>query len=170
MNNDDREVLGSQTTEIETTAASILQNTALTVAKELKHIRQPKLTILKGGCSQSAVLRYKGWLADARQIVSDRELNQTESIQLLKDHSEGRIHQQIEFYLATTRHPAFAGLCEHLDINFGSAEDEASLKQEFYSRTQTAKETTDDFADSLQTLARKVLSVNDDFQKEVKTR
>ena len=167
VNNDDREVLGSQSTEIETTAASILQNTALTVAKELKHIRQPKLTILKGGCSQSAVLRYKGWLADARQIVSDRELNQTESIQLLKDHSEGRIHQQIEFYLATTKYPAFAGLCEHLDINFGSAEDEASLKQEFYSRTQTTKETADDFADSLQTLARKVLSVNDDFQKEV---
>ena len=110
VNNDDREVLGSQTTDIEMTAASILQNTAMTAAKELKHIRQPKLTILKGGCSQSAVLRYKGWLADARQIVSDRELNQMESIQLLKDHSEGRIHQQIEFYLAATRYPAFAGL------------------------------------------------------------
>ena len=60
VNNDDREVLGSQTTDIDTTAASILQNTALTVAKELKHIQQPKLTILKGGCSQSAVLQYKG--------------------------------------------------------------------------------------------------------------
>ena len=98
VNNDDREVLGSQTTDIDKTAASILHNTALTVAKELKHIQQPKLTILKGGCSQSAVLRCKGWLADARQIVSDRELNQMESIQLLKDHSEGRVHQQIEFY------------------------------------------------------------------------
>ena len=157
VNNDDREVFGSQT-DIDQTAASILHNTALTVAKELKHIWQPKLTILKGGCSQSAVLRYKGWLADARQIVSDRELTQMESIQLLKDHSEGRVHQQIEFYLATTKYPSFVGLCEHLDINFGSAEDEASLKQEFYSRTQMAKETADDFADSLQTLARKVVS------------
>ena len=117
VNNDDREVLGSQTTDIDTTAASILQNTALTVAKELKHIQQPKLTILKGGCSQSAVLRYKGWLADTRQIMSDRELNQMESIQLLKDHSEGRVHEQIEFYLATTKFTAFVGLCEHLDIN-----------------------------------------------------
>ena len=60
VNNYDREVLGSQNTDIDQTAASILHNTALTVAKELKHIRQPKLTILKGGCSQSAVLRYKG--------------------------------------------------------------------------------------------------------------
>ena len=159
--------LGSQTTDIDQTAASILHNTALTVAKELKHIRQPKLTILKGGCSQSAVLQYKRWLADARQIISDRELTQMESIQLLKDHSEGRVHQQIEFYLATTKFPAFVGLCEHLDINFGSAEDEASLKQEFYSQTQTAKETADNFAYSLQTLARKVLSVNDGFQTEV---
>ena len=59
------------------------------------------------------------------------------------------------------------GLCEHLDIYFGLAEDKASLKQEFYSRTQSAKDTTDNFADSLQTLARKVLSVNDGFQTEV---
>ena len=99
--------------------------------------------------------------------MSDRELNQMESIQLLKDHSEGRVHQQIEFNLATTKFPAVVGLCEHLDINFGSAEDEASLKQEFYSRTQATKETADNFADSLQTLARKVLSVNDGFQTEV---
>ena len=69
--------------------------------------------------------------------------------------------------MSTTKYPAFAGLCEHLDINFGSAEDEASLKQKFYSRIQPAKETADDFADSLQTLARKVLSVNDGFQAEV---
>ena len=33
MNNDDREVLGSQTTDIDQTAASILHNTDLTVAK-----------------------------------------------------------------------------------------------------------------------------------------
>ena len=52
-------------------------------------------------------------------------------------------------------------------INFGSAEDEASLKQEFYSRNQSSRESVDDFADNLQTLARKILSVNDDFRYEV---
>ena len=88
--NNDKEVLDSHT-KIDQTAASILHNTALTVAKKLKHIRQPKLTILKGGCSQSAILRYKEWLTESRQIVSDQDLTHMESIQLLKDHSEGRV-------------------------------------------------------------------------------
>ena len=104
---------------------------------------------------------------DTKQIIVDRELNQQKVIQLLKKHLEGRMWQQIEFYLDTAAFVAFAGLIEHLNINFGSAGDKASLKQEFYSRTQTVKETADNFADSLQTITRKIISVDPSFKKEV---
>ena len=87
-----------------------------------------------------------------------------ESLQLVKDYSEGKARAQVEFYLVSTTNPTFEGLIQDLAKSFQSGEDEAMMKEDFYSRTQLAKESVDDFADVLQLLARKILNVDPSFQ------
>ena len=87
-----------------------------------------------------------------------------EALQLVKDYSEGKARAQVEFYLVSTTNPTFDGLIQDLAKSFQSGEDEATIKKDFYSRTQLAKESVDDFADVLQLLARKILNVDPSFQ------
>ena len=87
-----------------------------------------------------------------------------ESLQLVKDYTEGKAHAQVEFYLASTTNPTFEGLIQDLAKSFQSGEDEATIKRDFYSRMQLNKESVDDFADVLQLLARKILNVDPSFQ------
>ena len=87
-----------------------------------------------------------------------------ESLQLVKDYTEGKAHAQVEFYLASTTNPTFEGLIQDLAKSFQSGEDEATIKRDFYSRMQLNKESVDDFADVLQLLAHKILNVDLSFQ------
>ena len=87
-----------------------------------------------------------------------------ESLQLVKDYTEGKARTQVEFYLASTPNPMFEGLIQNLAKSFQSGEDEATIKRDFYSRMQQSKESVDDFADMLQLLARKILNVDPSFQ------
>ena len=91
-------------------------------------------------------------------------MSNSESLQLVKDYTEGRAHQQVEFYIVSTTNPTIDGLIENLKTSFQSGEDEATIKGEFYSHRQYGKESVDDFADVLQLLARKVLNVDPSFQ------
>ena len=83
---------------------------------------------------------------------------------MVKDYTEGKARQQVEFYIVSTPNPSFEGLMDNLRTSFQSGEDEATVKGEFYSRKQFSKESVDDFADVLQLLARKVLNVDPSFQ------
>ena len=83
---------------------------------------------------------------------------------MVKDYTEGKAHQQVEFYIVSTPSPSFEGLNDNLRTSFQSGEDEATVKGEFYSRKQFSKESVDDFADVLQLLACKVLNVDPSFQ------
>ena len=91
-------------------------------------------------------------------------MSYAESFQLVKDYTEGKACQQVEFYIVSTPDPTFKGLINNLRTSFQSGEDEATIKGEFYSCKQYSKESVDDFADVLQLLARKILNVDPSFQ------
>ena len=134
------------------------------VASEFKKMREPKLAKLKGGVTSGASLFFNSWVKDVRSVIQERAMSNTESLQLVKDYTEGRARQQVEFYIVSTTNPTIEGLIENLKTSFQSGEDEATVKGEFYSRKQYSKESIDDFADVLQLLARKVLNVDPSFQ------
>ena len=91
-------------------------------------------------------------------------MSDAESLQLVKDYTEGKAHQQVEFYIVSTPDPTFEGLIDNLRTFFQSGEDKAMVKGEFYSHKQFSKESVDDFVDVLQLLALKVLNVDPSFQ------
>ena len=97
-------------------------------------------------------------------MIVERSMTNYESLQLVKDYTEGKARAQVEFYLASTTNPTFEGLIQDLAKSFQSGEDEATIKRDFYSRMQLNKESVDDFADVLQLLARKILNVDPSFQ------
>ena len=151
-------------TTVDTDATTIIGNTISAVASEFKKMREPKLAKLKGGVTSGASLFFNSWVKDVRSIIQERSMSNTESLQLVKDYTEGRARQQVEFYIVSTTNPTIKGLIENLKTSFQSGEDEATIKGEFYSRRQYGKESVDDFADVLQLLARKVLNVDPSFQ------
>ena len=91
-------------------------------------------------------------------------MSNPESLQLVKDYTEDKACQEIEFYIVSTADPTFEGLIDNLKTSFQGGEDEATVKGEFYSHKQYSKESADDFANVLQLLASKVLNVNPSFQ------
>ena len=94
----------------------------------------------------------------------ERSMSNAKLLQLVKDYTEGKTHQQVEFYIVSTSNPSFEGLIDNLRTSFQSGEDEATVKGEFYSCRQFSKESVDDFMDVLHLLAHKVLNVNLSFQ------
>ena len=151
-------------TTVDTDATTIIGNTMSAVASEFKKMREPKLAKLKGGVTSGASLFFNSWVKDVRSVIQECSMSNTESLQLVKDYTEGRARQQVEFYIVSTTNPTIEGLIENLKTSFQSGEDEATIKGEFYSRRQYGKESVDDFADVLQLLARKVLNVDPSFQ------
>ena len=74
----------------------------------------------------------------------------------------------MEFYLDTNSTWSYKALIEHLRTSFETGESFSSLVGDFYSRSQcTFKETEDQFADELQVLSRKVLSIRPEWRAEV---
>ena len=151
-------------TTVDTDATTIIGNTMSAVTSEFKKMREPKLAKLKGGVTSGASLFFNSWVKDVRSVIQECAMSNTESLQLVKDYTEGKACQQVEFYIVSTQNPSFEGLIENLKTSFQSGEDEATVKGEFYSRKQYGKESVDDFADVLQLLARKILNVNPSFQ------
>ena len=41
-------------------------------------------------------------------------MSNAESLQLVKDYTEGKVHQQVEFYIVSTPDPTFEGLIDNL--------------------------------------------------------
>ena len=151
-------------TTVNTDATTIIGNTMSAVASEFKKMREPKLTKLKGGFTSGASLFFNSWVKDVRVVILERSMTNAESLQLVKDYTEGKARKQVEFYIMSTPNPSFEGLIDNLKTSFQSGDDEATVKGEFYSHKQYSKESVDDFADVLQLLARKVLNVDPSFQ------
>ena len=151
-------------TMVDTHATNIIGNTMSAVASEFKKMREPKLAKLKGRITSGASLFFNSWVKDVRAVILEQSMSNAESLQLVKDYTEGKAHQQVELYIVSTPDPTFEGLIDNLKTSFQSGEDEATVKGEFYSCKQYSKESVDDFADVLQLLARKVLNVDPSFQ------
>ena len=151
-------------TTVDTDATTIIGNTMSAVASEFKKMREPKLAKLKGRITSGASLFFNSWVKDVRAVILEWSMSNAESLQLVKDYTEGKVCQQLEFYIVSTPDPTFEGLIDNLRTSFQSGEDVATIKGEFYSRKQFSKESVDDFADVLQLLACKVLNVDPSFQ------
>ena len=149
---------------VDTDTTTIIGNTMSAVASEFKKMREPKLAKLKGGITCRASLFFNSWVKDVRAVILECPMSNAELLQLVKDYTEGKARQQVEFYIVSTPNTSFEGLINNLRTSFQSGEDEVTVKGEFYSHKQYSKESVDDFADVLQFLAHKVLNVDPSFQ------
>ena len=84
-------------TMVDTNATTIIGNTMSAVASEFKKMREPKLAKLKGGIISGASLFFNSWVKDIRAVILERSMSNAESLQLVKDYTEGKAHQQVEF-------------------------------------------------------------------------
>ena len=111
-----------------------------TLASEFKQTHEPKIQKFRGGTSSGALLVFKSWMQDIECAIKDRNLNNDEALQLIKEFSEGCASDNINFYLEVTDKPSVDGLFENLRQVFSSGEDGQQMLAEFYSRVQNPKE------------------------------
>ena len=151
----------------ETIAESVLHNTMQTLASEFKRTREPKIQKFRGGTSSGALLVFKSWMQDIECAIKDRNLNNDEALQLVKEFSEGCARDNINFYLEVTDKPSMDGLFENLRQVFSSGEDGQQMLAEFYSRVQNPKETVKEFRESLLQIARKIMTAKPEFKVDI---
>ena len=90
-------------TTVDTDATTVIGNTMSAVASELKKMREPKLAKLKGGITSGASLFFNSWVKDVRAVILERAMSNAEALQLVKDYTEGKACQQVEFYIVSTQ-------------------------------------------------------------------
>ena len=142
------------------------QSTLINLASELKKMREPKIQKLKSGNTSSAQLFITGWIKEVCTVIRDHTLSDEEGVQLIREFTESKVRQQVDFYIDMTPNPTTEGVLDHLVSAFSSGKDESSIKSEFYSRKQLARESEDDYMEILQILARKIMITNPVFQAE----
>ena len=151
----------------ETIAESVLHNTMQTLASEFKRTREPKIQKFRGGTSSSTLLVFKSWMQDIECAIKDRNLNNEEALQLIKEFSEGCARDNINFYLEVTDKPSVDGLFENLRQVFSSGEDGQQMLAEFYSRVQNPKESVKEFGESILQIARKIMTAKPEFKVDI---
>ena len=138
-----------------------------TFASEFKRTREPKIQKFRGGTSSGALLVFKSWMQDIECAIRDRNLNNEEALQLVKEFSEGCAHDNINFYLEVTDSPSVDSLFENLQQVFSSGEDGQQMLAEFYSRVQNPKEWVKEFGESLLQIARKIMTTKPEFKVDI---
>ena len=135
--------------------------------QDFKKIQEPKIVQLKGGYSSNAALIFNSWMKDIDMCVQDCNLTEHEAVQLVNDYTTEHAHGAVEFYLNTNDQWSHSQLIEHLRMSFESGETFSCLLCDFYARCQKPKETEDQFADELQVLAGKVISICPKWKSQV---
>ena len=138
-----------------------------TLASEFKRMREPKIQKFRGGTSSSALLVIKSWMQDIKCAIKDRNLNNDEALQLIKELSEGCAHDNINFYLKVTDKPSMDSLFENLRQVFSSGEDGQQMLDEFYSRIQNPKESVKEFGELLLQITRKIMTAKQEFKVDI---
>ena len=130
------------------------------VAQEFCKLHEPKINKLKGGYSATATLIFQSWLKDINIHIEDWNLTEREAIQLVKDFTAERAHNEVEFYMGMImdKQQTFDELVNHLKNAFQSGETVSELISNFYSQHQKKNELEDAFADDLQILVRKIIT------------
>ena len=106
-------------------------------------------------------------MQDIECAIKDRNLNNDEALQLIKELSEGCARDNINFYLEVTDKPSVDGLLENLWQVFSSGEDDQQMLAEFYSRVQNPKETVKEFGELLLQIARKIMTAKPEFKVDI---
>ena len=151
----------------ESVTKSLLQNTMQTLVSEFKRSREPKIQKFREGTSSGALFVFKSWMQDIKCTIKDRNLNTDEAIQLVKEFSEGRAKDNINFYLEITDRPTIEGLFDNLKQVFSSGEDGQQMLAEFYSHTQGSKESIKEFGELLLQIARKIMTAKPEFKANI---
>ena len=138
-----------------------------TLASEFKRTREPKIQKFRGGTSSGALLMFKSWMQDIECAIKDHNLTNNESLQLIKEFSEGCARDNINFYLKVTDKPTVEGLFENLKQVFSSGEDGQQMLAEFYSHVQNPKESVKEFGESLLQIARKIMTAKPEFKVDI---
>ena len=66
------------------------QSTINIIANKFRKLNLPKLQKLKGGTSPSAQLFLFSWVKEVKAVIKDRDLTDSESIQLVRKFTGGR--------------------------------------------------------------------------------
>ena len=110
---------------------------------------------------------FKSWMQDIECAIKDRNLNNDEALQLVKEFSEGCARDNINFYLEVTDKPSVDGLFENLRQVFSSGEDGQQMLAEFYSCVQNPKESVKEFRESILQIARKIMTAKPEFKVDI---
>ena len=137
------------------------------LASEFKQTREPKIQKFRGGTSSGTLLMFKSWMQDIECTIKDRNLNNDEALQLIKEISEGCACDNINFYLEVTDKPSVEGLFENLRQVFSSGEDSQQMLAEFYSCIQNPKESVKEFGELLLQIARKIMTAKPEFKVDI---
>ena len=137
-------------------------------AQEFCKLCKPKINKLKGGYSATANLIFQSWLKDINVHIQDQNLTEREAIQLVKDFTAERTHNEVEFYMGTITddQQSFDGLVNHLKHAFQSGDTVSELISDFYGHHQKKNELEDAFVDDLQILVRKIIGQKPSFRAE----
>ena len=72
------------------------------VVQEFHKLCEPTINKLKGGYSATDNLSFQSWLKGINIHVKDWNLTEREAIQLVKDFTAERAHDEVEFYMGMT--------------------------------------------------------------------
>ena len=147
--------------------ASIASHSLQLMAEEFRMIHEPEIQKLKGGYSANAMLVFNSWLNDIEMCMKERKLTNMEAVQHVKDYTSEGARGAVEFYLDTNSTWKYHELIEHLQTLFKSSKTFSSLVRDFYSCIQQPWETEAQFADELQILGWKVISIRPTWKEEV---
>ena len=118
-------------------AAEVSAAAAAQASKEFWHMRELKITKLRGRYSADAELVFRSWRADILTNIHDRELDNKSAIQLIKEQTLDNARCEVEFQLDLCGGViTYEELLKHLSIAFQGGDDKANLLAEFYSRVQ----------------------------------
>ena len=106
-------------------------------------------------------------MQDIERAIKDRNLNNDEALQLVKEFSEGCARDNINFYHEVTDNPSVDGLFENLQQVFLSGEDGQQMLAEFYSRVQNPKESVKECGESILQIARKIMMAKPEFKVDI---
>ena len=146
--------------------ASIAFHSLQLVAEEFRKIHEAKIQKLKGRYSANAMLVFNSWLKDIEMCVKGWKLTNMEAVQLIKDYTSKSARGAVEFYLDTNSTWKYHELIEHLQTSFKSSKTFSSLVGDFYSYIQQPWEMEDQFANELQILGQKAISIRPTWKDE----
>ena len=147
-------------------ATNAVEQTLTVVSHELRKLKEPKIRAFAGGYDATSSLLFASWRREIERLVNDGNLDDGEAIRTIQNSTKEKAREEVEFYLECKEHPDFVEILDHLRDAFSCVDESEDLKSRFYSRMQTSKETMDEFADSLQQLARQINSIHPDWRRE----